>query len=139
MKITFDIEPVQQQRPRATRFGRGIRMYDPPKTAKFKKELRAMAQAQYKGKPLTGPLKVTFRFYRPIQTSISKKEHDLRASGVHRPIVKPDISNFVKSAEDALNGVLWEDDKLIVTEVSGKYYADNPRIEMEIETLEEEE
>lgn len=139
MKITFDIEPVQQQRPRATRFGRGVRLYDPPKTAEFKKELRVMAEKQFTGEPLDGPLEVTFKFYRPIQKSISKKEHRLRVNGTHRPIYKPDLSNYVKSAEDALNGVVWKDDQSIVTEHTGKWYSEHPRIELEIKRLEGDE
>ena len=43
MKITFNIEPQQQERPRATGRGRFIRVYDPPKTAKFKRELKQLA------------------------------------------------------------------------------------------------
>lgn len=29
IKLTFDFPPVAQARPRATRFGKGIRLYDP--------------------------------------------------------------------------------------------------------------
>ena len=57
-------------------------------------------------------------------------------SGTHRPIYKPDLSNYVKSAEDALNGVVWKDDQSIVTEHTGKWYSEHPRIELEIKRLE---
>lgn len=132
MELTFNIEPQQQERPRATGRGKFIRVYDPPKTAKFKRELKQLATEMYHDAPLEGEIYLKVAFYRKIQKSISKKEHDKRASGEHRPIVKADLSNYLKSFEDALNGVLWKDDAMIVHEEIDKYYSDNPRIEVEI-------
>src|SRR3712207_5535891 len=80
IKLRFDLEPVAQARPRATRMGRGIRLYDPRPTAVFKKTLRAMASEQYKGEPLEGQLFVKIRVYRAVQKSISKIERELRLS-----------------------------------------------------------
>ena len=132
MKLRFNIEPQQQERPRATGRGKFIRMYDPPKTAKFKKQLQALATEMYHDAPLEGEIYLKVAFYRKIQKSTSKKEHDRRVSGTHRPIVKPDLSNYLKAFEDALNGVLWKDDAMIVHEKIDKYYSDVPRIEVEI-------
>lgn len=39
IKLTFDFPPVAQARPRATRFGRGIRLYDPKKVHVYKTQL----------------------------------------------------------------------------------------------------
>ncbi|WP_261979566.1 hypothetical protein [Lactiplantibacillus plantarum] len=36
IKHTFMLTPVQQQRPRATRYGRSIRLYDPKAVKQFK-------------------------------------------------------------------------------------------------------
>lgn len=69
----FDIEPQQQERPRATGRGKFIRMYDPPNTAKFKRELRALAKEMYHEPPLEGEIHLKVAFYRKIQKSISKK------------------------------------------------------------------
>ena len=126
MKFVFNIEPQTQLRPRASRRGRAIVVYDPPKVKNFKRRLHAMAKETYKGKPLDGPLEVTFVFYRPLQTSLSKAEKARRLAGVEPPVVKPDLSNYLKASEDALNGVLWADDRLIVT----------PRIEVEVKKYE---
>lgn len=134
----FEIEPVQQQRPRFARRGRYVHTYDPPKTANFKKQLRQLAAEQYQGTPLEGELYVTAKFYRPIQKSLSKKEHVRRASGVHRPIVKSDLSNYLKSFEDALNGIIWRDDAMIVHEEIDKFYSDEPHIELKIKVKEVE-
>lgn len=132
MRLVFDIDPVQQARPRATRFGRGIRLYDPHKVAQFKRDLALLCQMQYHGQPLEGPLSLRVKFYRPVQKSLSKIERSRRLLGEHRPTVKPDLSNYLKSFEDALNGILWADDALIVHEEIDKLYADQPRIEVEV-------
>ena len=137
MKLVFEIEPVEQARPRATRMGRGIRLYDPKKVSVYKKQLAMMCKFQYKQAPLTGPLKVELNFFRHIQSSISKKERELRLSGSHRPVVKPDTDNYIKSALDCLNGLLLEDDNQIVDLIAHKYYSDNPRVEIEVTQLNE--
>ncbi|WP_229282678.1 RusA family crossover junction endodeoxyribonuclease [Limosilactobacillus reuteri] len=86
MKLVFDIEPVEQARPRATRMGRGIRLYDPKKVSVYKKQLAMMCKFQYKEQPLSGPLIVSLKFYRHIQSSISKKRTriaDRRSAQAH--------------------------------------------------------
>ena len=137
MKLVFEIEPVEQARPRATRMGRGIRLYDPKKVSVYKKQLAMMCKFQYKQAPLTGPLMVELNFFRHILSSISKKERALRLSGSRRPVVKPDTDNYIKSTLDGLNGLLWEDDNQIVDLVAHKYYSDKPRVEIEVTQLNE--
>jgi Holliday junction resolvase RusA-like endonuclease len=107
-------------------------MYDPDKTAAFKKQLRLLIQSKYREPPLEGPLEVEWWFFRPVQQSLSKIEHQRRVSGEHLPTVKPDLSNYVKSAEDALNGVLWGDDAYITDEHMHKRYADSPGILLKV-------
>lgn len=135
IKLILPIEPVAQARPRARRLGKGIRLYDPPKTATFKRKLHKLAKESYHDKPLDGELEVTVIFGRSVQKSISKKERKLRLLGRHRPIVKPDLDNYVKSALDALTGVLWKDDNAIVKLVAEKRYMEQPRIEIEVRSM----
>lgn len=135
IKLTFDFPPVAQARPRATRFGRGIRLYDLEQVHVYKAQLAESAQFMYHGEPLTGPLVVTIKFYRAIQQSETKKRHRLKAQGTIRPTKKPDLDNYIKSTLDGLNGFLWVDDNEIVELHTGKYYSDHPRIEIEVEEL----
>ena len=135
MRFKFDIEPVEQARPRAVRFGTGVRMYDPKKVAVFKRQLGMLAKQQMLDRglePFDGPLEVRMEFYRPVQASLSKKERARRLSGVHRPTVKPDLDNYVKSTADALNGILWTDDNCIVSWAADKFYAEWPHLTVEI-------
>ena len=62
--------------------------------------------------------------------------HFLWITGAHRPIVKPDTDNYIKSTLDGLNGLLWGDDNQIVKIVAEKYYSEQPRVEIEVEELE---
>ncbi|HIZ95543.1 MAG TPA: RusA family crossover junction endodeoxyribonuclease [Candidatus Ligilactobacillus excrementavium] len=133
-RYIFNIIPVAQARPRATRMGKGIRLYDPKKTADFKKELRLLAQAEHV-EPLQDALSVEIWFYRAVQKSISKKEHIRRTTGCVRPTVKPDIDNLCKATLDSFNGILWKDDSQIVDLNLHKYYSDNPRIEVELDEI----
>ena len=135
IKLTFDFPPVAQARPRATRFGRGIRLYDLEQVHVYKAQLAQSAQFMYHDEPLTGPLVVTIKFYRAIQQSETKKRYRLKAQGTIRPTKKPDLDNYIKSTLDGLNGVLWVDDNEIVELHTGKYYSDHPRIEIEVEEL----
>lgn len=140
MRFEFDIEPVEQARPRATRMGKGIRLYDPKKVAIFKRQLGMLARQQMLDRgldPFDGPLEVCMEFYRPVQASISKKERSRRLSGIHRPTVKPDLSNYIKALEDGLNGIIWIDDSRIVQILAEKQYSDRPRIVIEVNKVDE--
>lgn len=135
MRFEFDIEPVEQARPRATLFGKSIRLYDPKKVKVYKQQLGYLARQAMQERGLNqfdGPLEVCMVFYRPVQASISKKERALRLLGVHRPTVKPDLDNYIKSTSDALNGILWADDNLIISLEAKKFYAEKPHLTVEI-------
>lgn len=126
--LTFNIEPTAQLRPRASARGGRVRVYDPPKVHQFKNLLHDLASAQYKRPPLMGALEVDLIFYRPVQRSLSKTESARRLSNESKPIVKPDVDNYVKATLDALTGVLWHDDSQIVKLVSEKRYGETGMI-----------
>lgn len=142
MIFEFDIEPVEQARPRATRMGKGIRLYDPKKVTVFKRQLGMLAKQQMLDRglePYDGPLEVCMEFYRPVQASLSQKERARRLSGAHRPTVKPDLSNYIKALEDGLNGIIWIDDNRIVQIVAEKKYSGHPHIVIEVNKVDEVE
>lgn len=130
MLITIPIAPVEQQRPRIRKGGRGL--YDPKKVRDFKKEVAEYIEQQDFSKFEDKALNVKIKFYRQVQKSLSKKERELRLTDVHRPIVKPDLDNYTKSILDALNGLVWDDDAKIVHLELDKYYSEQPRIEIEV-------
>lgn len=135
MKIVILGIPQSQLRPRATRMGKGIRLYDPKKTAEYKQYVRETASLQWNHRPLEGALNVKINVYRPIQKSESKKRKKLKEQGFIRPSIIPDATNYAKIVEDGLNGVVWEDDKQIVDLHISKFYSDNPRVEIEVRCI----
>lgn len=138
VKLVFNIEPQSQLRPRAayTR-SHHIVVYDPKQTHLYKQRLRQLAQNQYTQPALSSALKVDVSFFRPVQKSISCIERAKRIAGEHRPVIKADIDNYIKALFDALNTVVWQDDKQIVDLVAHKYYSDRPRIEIEVNAVNE--
>lgn len=132
MKLTIPIEPVEQQRPRATNRGGHIQIYDPPKVKRFKKQVAEFINQQPLSKFENVELSVKIKFFRKIQKSLTKKERELRLSHVHRPMIKADLDNYAKSTLDALNGLIWDDDARIVHLELDKYYSEQPRIEIEV-------
>ena len=132
------VEPVAQMRPRFTRRPY-VHAYDPVKVKRYKEALAWHAQDQWMAAPATGPIKLQLHFFRPVQKSLSKIEHARRLSGAHRPIVKPDLDNYIKSTLDALTGVLWADDNAIIKIEAEKYYSDQPRVEIVMEVEDDDE
>ena len=133
LSFTINATPEPQLRPRVATVGGHPHVYDPKSTRDFKRIVTKLASsAMGKTEPISGPIRVALTFYRPVQQSLSKSEFDKRAVGDELPVVKPDLSNYLKSVEDALNGVVWEDDRLITTEVIKKRYSTVPRIALKI-------
>lgn len=133
VSFTIKAVPQPQLRPRIASFGGHPHVYDPKSTRDFKRIVTKLASDEMgKTEPIDGPLKVALTFYRPVQQSLSKRAFDKRAVGDELPTVKPDVSNYLKAVEDALNGVAWVDDRLITTEIIKKRYSTTPRIKLKI-------
>ncbi|WP_225423555.1 RusA family crossover junction endodeoxyribonuclease [Levilactobacillus suantsaii] len=128
-RLVIHGEPVPAGRPR---FSNG-HAFDPKRSRDYKRFVGQEAKMKYHGPLLRNdPLKVDVKVYRHVQRSVSKVERTRRISGEHRPIVKPDASNYLKLIEDALTGIVWEDDNLITDVSCSKYYSDEPRIEVTV-------
>ena len=77
-------------------------------------------------RPLDGPIVVCVEAYMPIPQSWSQRKRADALSGKILPTTKPDIDNLQKCL-DALNNVVWLDDKQIVTSLVSKRYSADPR------------
>lgn len=137
MKLTFNIEPVAQGRPRFSRFGKGARAFDPPKSAQFKQAIKLMAHKQLplRYEPISEPIRVVMTFYRPLPKNLTKLNREAFEQGVLYPRTRPDIDNYVKGLLDALSGIVYTDDNIIVQIIADKKYVLEPRIEFELEVI----
>ena len=138
--IYFKIEgkPVPQGRPRAVRMGKGVRMYDPPKSKAYK-QVVGLKGRSYMARnhlaPYTEPLRVTLGFYFKPPKSYTKKRLKAIESKYELYIKKPDVDNLAKGVCDALNKICYEDDSQIVEMNIKKQYADRDYTTVKIEKV----
>lgn len=69
-------------------------------------------------------LEVKIFVYMKVPASFSNKKRELALNGYLRPDKKPDWDNISKNICDALNGIVWPDDKAIVDGEFHKLYAE---------------
>jgi Holliday junction resolvase RusA-like endonuclease len=132
--ISFTVygEPQAQGRPRGAIQNGRVRMYDPTDSRNYKQYVSLVASQHRPGKLIESAVSLTVKVYRPIP-KMSKAKHQRAIEGALRPKSKPDLSNYIKGVEDALEGVLLKNDSQVVDYgESGKWYSDNPRIEITI-------
>ena len=102
-KFSVPIRPKAKGRPRVTRKNNSTWAYTPKST----RDYEAAVKQCYKGPKFEGPvsLTVTFSMKRAIVTIT---ELDCDSSPL-----RGDISNYIKSIEDALNGLAFDDDRQV--------------------------
>lgn len=125
--------PVGKGRPRFVR-STG-RAFTPAATRSYESALRLAAQeAMGDRAPLDGALHVHVAAHFPVPASWPKKRQRAALDGELLPATKPDVDNLLKVL-DALNEVVWRDDKQIVSAVIWKRYSDAPGLFIKVEPL----
>ena len=128
--ITFTVPgPVRGKgRPRFVR--QTGRTYTDAETVAYENLIKEAARQAMGGRELLdGAVAIILRaVYQPPQ-SISAKKRAAMLSGDVRPTIKPDIDNILKTL-DALNGIVWRDDKQVVQASISKVYAATPGLEV---------
>ena len=114
-QVTFSVygQPVGKARPRFTRSGR---TYTPAKTAEYESEIEVMARAAMgSSPPLETPVAVFCYVQVPTPSGLSKTRTKACLDGLERPTKRPDLDNIVKAYLDGMNGVVYLDDKQVVS------------------------
>lgn len=135
MKFTIFGKPKAKGRPRLSTFGGFARAYTPQDTIEYENLVKlSYLQAAECQEPLEfeKPVSLTVIAYYQMPKQVSKKKREEMLSGELRPCVKPDIDNVLKSVLDALNKIAFKDDTQVVKLYATKYYAEQPRVEVEI-------
>jgi Holliday junction resolvase RusA-like endonuclease len=106
--------------------------FTPAATRSYEAALRYAAQEAMEGRELlSGPLRIMVVAGFPIPTSFSKsKRLDALVGSVH-PTKRPDCDNLLKCV-DALNGVVWADDKQIIEARIIKTYTGSPGLTIQV-------
>lgn len=136
-KLTIMMPPFAQPRPRARILKQGsftrVCMYDPPEADKWKTEFGSKVFRKLdKYFPIEGPVVLSVVVYKQIPAGYSKTLKYLCENGDIRPEKRPDVDNYLKAVEDALNDIVWKDDSQIIRATCEKYYSNKPRIDLTI-------
>jgi Holliday junction resolvase RusA-like endonuclease len=126
IELRLDVTPVPKGRPRARRNGH---IYTPATTRAYETEVARLASIQMAvahKRPFALPISVVVGAWLPIPKSFTKAEVRAALAGEIAP--NGDIDNFAKSALDALNGIVWTDDRLITQLTATKRYSSAPAL-----------
>lgn len=88
---------------------------------------------------LDEPLRVEVMFHMPRPKAhfhTGRRAGELRADAPKFHTNAPDVLKLMRSTEDALTGIIWRDDKLIVDEQITKPYSDKPGATIRVSVLE---
>ncbi len=133
MMIVYSVygEPVGKGRPRFAKRGNFVSTYTPQKTKTYEDEIRMMAKsAMGASEPLETPVTVAIYIRVGIPASFSKQKRKDALANIERPTKKPDIDNIAKCFLDAMNGIVYLDDKQVVSLHITKVYAETPAVEV---------
>lgn len=133
---TLHLEPKPQSRPR---FGRN-RAYEDGKMTQWKRNCVSQLRLLNPKIIEKGAIFVsmTFYIYPPKRIAEAKKKRlELESEAIYVD-KRPDIDNYIKAVLDCSNEIiLFKDDGQVAALSSQKLYSLNPRIEIEITSLEE--
>lgn len=119
INITLPGNPTTKLRPRFSKIKGKSRTYD--MQSDLKRTVAWQLQARMlRRPPLQGPLSLGIVFV------FSKPKSRVKLNEVHHS-VKPDLDNLIKWIGDVGNGILWVDDRQIVSISSVKVYGEVPQ------------
>jgi Holliday junction resolvase RusA-like endonuclease len=126
-------EPCAKGRPRFTTVHGRPRAYTPGKTVRYEDTVRSFGWEAWQGRPLIDePIFLQVRVYRAVPASWSNKKKQAAIAGAVRPTSRPDFDNYSKIVCDALNGVVFTDDALIVDAFITKRFSTSPSVVIEL-------
>jgi len=131
--VTFRVEgpPQGKGRPRFSTRGGFVKTYTPQTTVTYENMIKASAMvAMGASEPLESPIAVFLHVTKAIPASYTKKRIEACLSGSERPTKKPDIDNILKCYLDAMNDVVYLDDKQVVTIHATQVYGTFPVVEV---------
>ena len=121
---------IPKQRPRK---GKGGHFYTPQATKDYEREVGWAAKLAMKGKKIfTGPVSCKIVIYHKIPASWTAHEKELAIQGLRTPS-GGDVDNCAKSCMDAMNLIIWNDDKQVTHLNILKAYAIDPKVTVHIE------
>lgn len=125
--------PEGKGRPRFVR--RTGHAYTPEKTRSYEGALKHQAHMAMAGRdPLDGPISVKVEAHFPVPQSWSGKKRAAALAGDLLHTTRPDWENIAKML-DALNEVVWRDDRQVAIGLITKHYSTRPRLHIVVRAL----
>lgn len=116
-------KPVAKQRARVTNRAGFARAYTPKETVNYESMVAFYASRAMMGREaFQKPVCLTIEVRVLPSKSMSLKRRSEALNGSVAPTKKPDLSNILKSIEDGMNKVTYEDDSQIVSIMATKVY-----------------
>lgn len=138
MQIEFIIEGKAKPK-QSFRYTRQGFKYTPRDVKQYARDIQYSFYAKYpKWLPsayFEKPLRVEIQVFIKLPKSFSKIKKQRALAGEIRPLVKPDVDNYTKNILDALNGVVYPDDKQIVELTVKKFYSETEFVNIRIEDV----
>lgn len=127
LTITIPGEMRGKGRPRFGTAGGQARAFTDSKTRNAEAWVRSRAADAWVGAPLVGPITLQMSIGVAVPASWSKRKRADALAGAIWPTSKPDLDNVLKLVGDALNGIVWQDDKQIVRAEVVRRYVEPPQ------------
>ena len=134
-EFTFFIIPKATPRPRATTINGHSMFY--VKGAKDHKQFFKYYTKNEDIEIIKTPIKFTSEVYVPTPSGMNATEEALAELGYIRPTSKPDWDNLAKTYCDMIQGLLIDDDALIIKGSLEKFYSIKPRVHIKLEYMED--
>ena len=137
LDLWLDLLPVPKERPRVVRTKSGKTVsFTPPRTKRFTADVAAVAKAVMAGHgPIAGAVALTMVFRMQIPPSWPLWRQKAAAEGRVVPTSRPDMDNLEKALLDALNGLAFTDDAVVVDRLARKRFGERPGIRLRVEAL----
>jgi Holliday junction resolvase RusA-like endonuclease len=110
-----------------------IHNYPHPETEAYEKMLKEYAALlMRKREPTLNPVALLVHAFRRVPESWSAKDKRAALMGGIVPTARPDGDNYLKAAQDALNGIVYRDDSQIVDARVIKRFNERPAMRIEV-------
>jgi Holliday junction resolvase RusA-like endonuclease len=131
IEIFAAIRAVPKARARFARIRGKVRLYTPKSTTTYEREIAIMAHLQMEHRaPLEVPCKLLLEATFVPPKSLSKAK---RAEVFNKPCpIKKDGDNLLKAIKDALNGVVYVDDRFVTDSQVIKRYGNYDNLKVTV-------
>ncbi len=137
MQVNFEVKGKVKAK-HSVKFGRNGIKYTPRDMVEYANLVKLSFINKYPEWDIANftdkPLKAEIDVFMPVPQSYSKKKTEQALNNEIRPTVKPDCDNIAKNINDALNGIVYPDDKQIVSLMVNKFYGNSEQVRIKIES-----